>query len=285
MAISESALEELARQGDTTKFKFAADQVRKALEDYPRWPQETHFEVFLQGSYRNDTNTYQESDVDIVAQLDSVFYNNLSQDQKRQLELFDASYNWAQFRADVINSLVNYFGLTAIEQGNKAVKIIGVGSRMSADVIVAVIYRNYWSVSDRGFAEGICFWTQINERQIINYPKLHYQNAANKNSQTQNFKKAVRVFKKMRNYIDNKNHYFSPSYFIESLIYNVPNSCFSTTLSSTIQNTLQWLSKSNFDSFVTPGEQSDLFGSAPEQWNQSAAKEFIQRVITVWNNW
>ncbi|CEE92122.1 nucleotidyltransferase domain-containing protein [Xenorhabdus nematophila] len=37
-----------------------------------------NYQVFLQGSYGNDTNIYSESDVDVVIRLDDVYYDDLT---------------------------------------------------------------------------------------------------------------------------------------------------------------------------------------------------------------
>ena len=78
MAIPESQLETWAKQGAITTAKSTADSVKNALNSYNNWPNGIDFEVYLQGSYKNDTNIRGDSDVDIVAQLNSTFYSNLS---------------------------------------------------------------------------------------------------------------------------------------------------------------------------------------------------------------
>ena len=44
--------------------------IREALDTY-EWPAEIKYDVFLQGSYTNDTNLRRDSDVDVVVQLAS----------------------------------------------------------------------------------------------------------------------------------------------------------------------------------------------------------------------
>ena len=105
MAIPESQLETWAKQGAITTAKSTADSVKNALNSYNNWPNGIDFEVYLQGSYKNDTNIRGDSDVDIVAQLNSTFYSNLSEEQKRILGLTPASYGWSNFRSDVLQVL------------------------------------------------------------------------------------------------------------------------------------------------------------------------------------
>jgi hypothetical protein len=79
MAIPESQLEDWSHQGSITQSKATYGTVKRSLE-----APDTHyaggnsFEVFLQGSYGNDTNIYAESDVDVVIRLDSVYYYDVS---------------------------------------------------------------------------------------------------------------------------------------------------------------------------------------------------------------
>jgi len=92
MAIPETQLTTWANQGAITTAKTTADSVKNAL-NYNGWPSGVDFEVYLQGSYKNDTNIRGNSDVDVVAQLNSTFYSNLSEDQKRTLGLTPATYH------------------------------------------------------------------------------------------------------------------------------------------------------------------------------------------------
>ena len=41
----------------------------------PYYPKD--FKIFLQGSYKNDTNVYGDSDVDVVIRLDEIYYTDL----------------------------------------------------------------------------------------------------------------------------------------------------------------------------------------------------------------
>ena len=107
MAIAESQLETWANQGAITTAKATADSIKNALNSYG--PEGVDFEVFLQGSYKNSTNIRGDSDVDVVAQLNSTFYSNLSDEQKRILGITPASYGWSDFRADVLKALRNYY--------------------------------------------------------------------------------------------------------------------------------------------------------------------------------
>ena len=55
----------------TSKETYAT--VKLALESTYAGYADKKYNVFLQGSYGNDTNIYKESDVDVVIRLDSIF--------------------------------------------------------------------------------------------------------------------------------------------------------------------------------------------------------------------
>ncbi|MBN1981621.1 MAG: nucleotidyltransferase, partial [Chitinivibrionales bacterium] len=63
--------------------------------------------IFLQGSYRNSTNIRGDSDVDLVVLLHKTFNSNLTEEEKRILNIEPATYTLKNFRLDVIQTLKN----------------------------------------------------------------------------------------------------------------------------------------------------------------------------------
>ncbi|MBM4056236.1 MAG: nucleotidyltransferase [Planctomycetes bacterium] len=283
MAISESQLETWSHQGAITTAKATADSIKNALNTYNNWSDGIDFEVYLQGSYKNDTNIRGDSDVDVVAQLNSAFYSNLPDEQKRHLGLSSASYGWSDFRVDVLKALKDYYGQSSITEGNKSLKIKANNGRLSADVVVSAQYRKYKSVDNYDYVEGMCFWSRNDNQQIINYPKDHYDNGVSKHQNSNKwYKPTVRMFKNIRDYISGDS---TPSYFLECMLYNVPNANFGTSYQDTFCNIVNCLNKADLDKFVCQNGQSKLFGMTPEQWDTKQAREFINNLIALWNNW
>lgn len=283
MAIPESQLEIWAKQGAITTAKNTADSIKNALNSYSHWPDGVDFEVYLQGSYKNDTNIRGDSDVDVVAQLNSTFYSNLSEEQKRALLLSSASYVWSNFRADVLQALKNYYDSSQISEGNKTLKVKANNGRLPADVVVCCQYRRYKTVNSYDYVEGMTFWTQNYGRQVINYPKVHYDNGVSKHQNSNKwYKPTVRLFKNCRGHISND---MTPSYFLECLIYNAPNSKFGTSHQDSFCNVINWLNQADLDSFMCKNGQHKLFGTSPEQWTTAQARTFIANVISLWNNY
>ena len=81
----------------------------------------------------------------------------------------------------------------------KSIKILPADGRLKADVVVAARYVYYENLTVR--AAGVAFWTQPDRQQIVNYPKVHYTNGANKNSDARTegwYKPTARMYKNAR---------------------------------------------------------------------------------------
>ncbi len=283
MAIPESQLETWSHQGAVTTAKATADSIKNALDSYSNWPTGIDFEVYLQGSYKNDTNIRGDSDVDVVAQLNSTLCSNLSVDQQRILGITPASYFWSNFRTDVLRVLNNYYGQGVVSEGNKSLKVRASNGRLPADVVVSIQYRGYRSVNFYDYIEGMCFWSRNDNRQVINYPKAHYENGVSKHQNSNKwYKPSVRMFKNIRGSIPSNS---TPSYFLECMLYNVPNTSFGTSYQDTFCNIVNWLNKADLDNFVCQNGQLKLFGPTQEQWDTGQARTFINSLVSLWNSY
>jgi len=78
MAIPERQLETWAHQASITQSSTTYATIKRSLEAGDTKYADKSYEVFLQGSYGNDTNIYAESDVDVVIRLDSIFHYDIS---------------------------------------------------------------------------------------------------------------------------------------------------------------------------------------------------------------
>ena len=102
-------------------------------------------EVFLQGSYRNVTNIYSDSDIDIVVLLTETYTRDTSrlahyqqQAEYGNTQAHHAQYPFHQFKPDVVQSLRLYYGAGFVTPGSKAIRVHGVNGLLRADVIPAV---------------------------------------------------------------------------------------------------------------------------------------------------
>jgi hypothetical protein len=294
MVVSETQLQTWSRPGAVTTSINAHESIRKVLLSENSPIKGKQMEFFLQGSYKNDTNIRGDSDVDVVIQLNEPYYSDTSSLPYDQLNLYNAThnnatYNYWNFRADVLKTLTDYYG-TKVKAGNKSIKLAGDSSRVNADVVPCVQFRKYkrfFSLDNEDYAEGMLFFTQSEQRQIINYPKLHYSNGCKKNSPDGTsgwFKSTVRIFKNARSkLVDDMKMTVSmaPSYLIECLTYNVPNDRFGKSWQDNYYNVLDWLAQADFTNFICQNGQTLLFGNSPEQWNMQYAKTFVNQLLKI----
>lgn len=289
MPISENQLGTWSHQGGTDGAQNTHLAIRRALEKYP-WKDGVKYAPYLQGSYANYTNIYGNSDVDLVVELTSVFYNDLTEAQKSLLGFTSANYGLDNFRLDVITALNDYFGSRYVDtSGGKSVKVLPNGNRLKGDVVIAATYRYYEGT--RLIAEGIVFWNTKTNRRIVNFPKLHLDNGATKHANTSKlYKPTVRIFKNARERIYRNSPLLSgrfPSYYIECLLYNVPNSKFGISYQNTYCNIVNWL-KSALDTspegFKCQNGITQLFGDESTQWNVVDAKLLVSELISLWNS-
>lgn len=296
MPIPESQLDTWSHQGSVAQSSATYATVKGVLEanDTP-YANRSHVS-FLQGSYGNDTNIYADSDVDIVMQIDSVFYQDIKKLPADEQTLYkaahsDADYSYSDFKRDVTAVLRKAYG-NAVQPGKKAIFIEGNGTRRDVDVLVTVKYRKYSrfrSFTDQNYIEGICFWDSEGT-QIINYPKQHSANCTTKHQgTTQWFKPTVRILKNMRNCMISDGYIkdgLAPSYFLEGMLYNVPQNCFGTSYQDTIVACINWLLKAERDKLVCANEQYRLLHPTSKvTWRVEQFEEHLQAVVKYWNDW
>lgn len=236
-----------------------------------------------------------ESDVDIVIECTSIFYHNLTAAERQNLGFSAGSHSFADFRNEVIEALVSYYGDKYVDTAHSnAIKVLpsDTNNRLHADVIVCASYRHYESRRIR--AEGITFWKTDNNAQIINFPKMHKTNGAIKNTNTNSdYKKTVRMFKNARRYMtegDSELRKKYPSYFVECLIYNVPDQHFhGSTWQQAFINILNYLIEvfdaDEVDDFTTQSGLHYLIGDSSVQWSKSNAQDFVNDLVYLWQNY
>jgi hypothetical protein len=286
MPIPESELEIWSHQGAITTSRQTHESIRTALSGYS-FPSGVSYEVYLQGSYKNTTNIRSDSDVDVVVELNSTFYNNLTEDQRRLLGFTDARYAWVDFRNEVLAALQGYYVASSVRPGSKAIKVDT--PYLSADVVVCAQYRNYSSLAADDFVQGMTLYSSGDSRWVVNYPRIHYENGVSKQDQTQGwFKPAVRMFKNLRNVLIDMGSLGdsdAPSYFVECLVYNALNDSFGASYQDTFVNVFNYLNSADLGRFVSQNGQLPLFGDADEQWSQHGAGWFLAAIREFWSNW
>ena len=295
MAIPEDQLETWSHQGSITQSSDTYAPVKNALEASDTKFAGKAFKVFLQGSYGNNTNIYAESDVDVVIRLDEIYYFDVSKLNAQHLQNFNASsvpgsYPYADYKSHVVSALEKSFTKADVTAGAKAIKIKAKGTRRTADVIAAAQFRDYYSTPlGPDFHAGICFFDSSGTR-IVNYPEQHRQNCINKQASTNTwFKPTVRIFKNMRSkLVDDKiiQKGTAPSYFIEGLLYNVPDDKFGKTYEDTAVEAINWLLKADRTKLLCANERYYLVrDSVHNCWPTADCESFMSGIVKLWKDW
>lgn len=297
MAIPEAQLETWSHRGASVGSADTYASVRNALERAGTTYSSIPHSIFLQGSYGNETNIWSESDVDIVINLDQVFWSDLSALPPPQAAAYQAwkttaTYGYDDLKRDVSARLIDQYG-AAVAIGDKAISIEGNANRRKSDVIAALAYRRYTrflSSNDQLYSEGIAF-KRSDGIQVVNYPKQHSANMTLKNTSTGGrLKPMVRVFKNLRTNLVERgdvNAVEAPSYFIEGLLYNVPDHAFEGSLSKALVAILLWIQRDAVknDLVCANREFYLLRDNSPNCWRTDYAERFLTAAVERWATW
>jgi hypothetical protein len=291
--ISEQQLQTWSAQGATPQFTDTYNRIRNSLLDggapYPL----ADTKVFLQGSYKNDTNVYGDSDVDVILLHSGAFYYDVSRLPPADGAAFKAAlngvqYGYPEFKREATAYVSRLYNNVNI--GGKAIYVPGGNSgRRDADILIASRFRRYhefrsWQ-SDR-YEEGICFRTPSGSL-IENYPEQHSNSCTAKHQATNGrFKPMVRVFKNMRNAMIQRGTLAegaAPSYFIEGMLYNVPNQRFGGTLQETWLNCLNHVVTAKTEDLTTANGMFWLVrDNTPTSWSSANFNGFLHAALEFW---
>lgn len=246
-------------------------------------------EIFIQGSYANNTNVRAGSDVDVCVMLKDTFFSQYPNGLSREDYGFSpGTNNFADFRKDIYSVLLDKFGQKDIINGNKSIKIKSNSYRVDADVIPSFEYRNYYynnSKNPNYFIQGIKFYSLQNE-EIINYPKIHIENGKIKNINTnKEYKRLVRIFKRIRLQMIKDGVSVNScitSFLIECLVWNVPDMIITNYSSweETIKEAIIYLYNNIEKSEKKWEEVSRIFWlfHSQRKWNIPSVKFYLKQM-------
>lgn len=295
MAIPEADLTVMANIGAQVTSKETYATVKLALDNEDAGYADKSYKVFLQGSYGNDTNIMKESDVDVVIRLDSIFtydIDNLPVEQQADFKSKHpaATYTHVHFRDHVLEVLTERFGDDVVP-GTKAVLIQPRNNRRKTDVLIATQHRKYswYAPGNEHQVTGISFHKADGTR-VRNFPTQHRDNMVAKNQATNEwFKHIVRIFKNARQKLIEQGVLdvgVAPSYYLEGLLYNVPNDKFGTSYSDSLVQVINWLYEADRSTFVCANEQYTLLdGNADVTWNTKDCNAYLNGIIGLWKGW
>ena len=181
---------------------------------------------------------------------------------------------WQSFRDHAMKAMRARFG-KAVKSGRKTIKLPKGKIPADADLVVTLGHR-----------DGIGFYLPDEGRWVVSFPQQHHQRGLKKEKATnKRFKRTIRMFKAARNRLVDKGvlkKEDAPSYFIECLLYNVPDDLFKPKLAATYTGIVDWLKKEELKDFECQNGRVDLFGPGKEQWSVKKARTFLRALQELW---
>lgn len=263
--------------------------IRQVINDHEPF-QECTLKVYTKGSYANNTNVKADSDVDIAVECTDVIYlGEINPGLYKPKYPYQGIWTPKNLRVELINALEEKFPKQVDTSGSTAIQINSSSARVNADVVPCFTYHFYLSNNENDYRTGTKIFTK-NYREIVNYPIQQIEKGLRKNNDTNYaYKKVVRILKRVENaMVDENFHHELPSYFIECLVYNCPNSLFfKSTWESTVKNILIYIFENlqgeepseNVHRWHEVNECFYLFHNA-QNWKRSDGKEFA---ANAWN--
>jgi predicted nucleotidyltransferase len=261
----------------------AISSIKNAIKSSEKL-KERNISIILQGSYKNNTNVRRDSDVDIGVVCYDVFFPEYPEGTtKETFSNKDGDYNYDDYKNDIEEALVSYFGRNSVKRGNKAFDIKETSYKVEADVSPFLEHRRY--SKDGNFLSGVELRPDNGKPfRIINWPEQHYENGVSKNNETnRKFKSLVRIFKSLCNEMNDNNVNEAKNilgFLIECLIWNVPNENFgSSTYTEDVRNCIIYLfNNTDTDEKCKDwGEVSELkyLFNSYQKWTRSQANDFL----------
>ena len=231
-----------ASETEDAQIQRSAGMVQRALSNNA-WLAREGVRVRPQGSYHNNTNVRQDSDMDLCAWHPGIRImpeEGLSVDEVyRRLGYYTTGGMIPDIardlRREIGRALAAAFGPTNVLGGNKAFRVSAVpGSRADADVVPAVrldyvFKRGSGLVYSLDQVEGVIIHA-ADGTQTLNFPQQHHDNGKAKRERTRHrFKRVVRTAKRLRDELVTLGLLGAgqaPSFLIESLVYAVEDGSF-----------------------------------------------------------
>lgn len=261
--------------------------IRDAIEAHAAFD-DCALRVYAKGSYANNTNVRADSDVDIAVQCrDVTYWEEATEGAHPPGTPYTGIWTPAKLRAELLEALRAKFPGQVDASGSTAFRIESGSARVEADVVPCFDYRYYFSSTS--FRDGARVF-KADGGMITNYPDQQLANGRSKNNRTgARYKKAVRIMKRVENAMVNAGvHREVPSFFVECLVYNVPDSVLTRPTWTDlirgvvvhIYNELEGAEPSDEgDRWLESNECKYLFHSA-QKWTRKDGRDFAQAAWT-----
>lgn len=271
-----------ASDAEQKRYDWTRDQIKQALTG-GRFDTET-FVVYPKGSYPNHTNVVRDSDVDVAVELTSIQQHEFIHSAKDLtiqdfgLTRYTGDYSVPKFKDDVEAALRRQFGSASVERGNKAIHVKESRLGLKADVVVCQTLKSHPSPHVTSTRTGILIEPDSGH-DIHNFPKHHLAEGVSKNNATQRrYKRLVRIVKRLENEMVGAGIIEEvPSYLMESMVWNVPNSTFTGnwTWTTRLKGALGHIYNADRSEWLEANNIKFLF-HASQGWTDASAMSFIQ---------
>lgn len=248
--------------------------------------------VFVKGSYANNTNVRRDSDVDIGIEWKSWAYISKANEAARYdwkelgVSLGDSGPTTSEYRQWVEGALLKAFGPANVDTtGNKAITVAGGSATLDADIVSCFQHKRY-THPGREPHLGIRLYPKKGE-SIDNWPEQNRINGTEKNRNTsKRYKQIVRAVKRLENDMVETGRLTDEvhGYFIECLLYNLPNEVFQrstyrTTALDVLARLWQAIQDGEHTDWVEVNSLKWLWRSG-QTWTADEAATFAK---TAWN--
>lgn len=304
MAIPEEELFYLSQKAGKPYFeaelKFYTDAIKEGLDNIT---QEYNIEfnkddvkIYVQGSYKNNTMTDDFSKLEIVVEFPQNIFGNILKQPilktkrilfedsivKKRIIKFKPIVPLNILKKVIMETVLNISKNNGIFNNSKSISIPATKKhKISCEILPCYTLNNTENHS-------VIIYDSLINKYVAAFPVLHCQNLRLKDEKTNgNFLNIVRIFRNIRDImIENEiiNEGFAPSYFIECLLYNIPNSLLTGTLERSMLKTLNYLKNCNLNRFVCAHEQFQMFGNNSDTWTTLKARSFIEVLIDIWQD-
>lgn len=242
--------------------------------------------IFVKGSYATNTNVRRDSDVDIAvewtdwAYIEKAFQAKDLSWSALGVPTTDRGPTPSEFRGWIEQTLYAAFSASAVNPGNKAIRVDGSSSTLDADVVPCFRYKRYDGLG--AVHTGIRLHARDGS-QVVNWPEQNRINGNSKNQATQRyFKRMVRAFKRLENDMLEKRLLSTeiPGFLIECMLWNCPDNYFTAlpTYKETAEALLRFLwnglYKEDHQKWGEVNELKYLFREG-KRWTQAEAFEFV----------
>lgn len=211
-------------QTEVDKCERVERMIKQAIEEDPKLSK-MDISVYAKGSYYNRTNIPSDSDVDVAVVANDSFFNKYPEGKGHSdFGFLKSDYPFAEFKKDVAAAIVNKFGASEVEIGNKCIEVHSNSCRVDADVVPHFVHRRY--AEDSTYHEGVAI-LKTDGLKVYNWPQQDYDAGVSKNEKTgKRYKALVRILKNIKCKMKEDGYDSAdnvPSYLIACLIWNVPD--------------------------------------------------------------